>query len=56
MPKLNSKLKKFLICTSSGLETILEVANEDAEESEEYNSKNLKPDFSNNLYVISEEE
>jgi hypothetical protein len=37
MPESNYKLKKFLTCTSSSLETISEVANENVEESKEYN-------------------
>ena len=54
MPKLNYNLKKFLSCTSSGLETIYE-------ENESENDENAAPDtskqeFSKNLYIILEEE
>ena len=53
MPKLNYNLKKFLSCTSSGLETIYE---ENESENDETAPDTSKQDFSNNLYIILEEE
>jgi hypothetical protein len=53
MPKLNYNLKKFLSCTSSGLETIYE---ENEIENDENVPDTSKQEFSKNLYIILEEE